>query len=77
MSTHPSRLTTLTHHPSNEQTSFISPTGVPHTTRPNEQLPVMNQQRLLPSQIPGQQASMAMKTVVPSVAYAVHPAQHK
>ena len=76
MPNNPARLNTLTHHPSNEQTSFISPTGVSGAARSNEQLPVMNQQRMLPSQIPpNQQASMGMKTVVSPVAYAMHQAQ--
>lgn len=75
MSNNPPRLTNMAHHPSNEQTSFVSPTGVPNATRPTDQLPVMNQQRLLPSQMAAQQPSMAMKTVAPSVAYAVPPPQ--
>jgi len=76
VSSNPTRLTNLTHHPSNEQTSFISPTGISNAPRPTEQLPVMNQQRLLPSQIPPTQpGSMAMKAVVSPVTYAVHQTQ--
>lgn len=74
---HPQRTTTATvHHPSTEQSSFISPTPQTNSARPSEQQPVMNQQRILPQQIQQQQPSMTMKPVVPPQ-YAVHHQQHQ
>ncbi len=71
---HPQR-STAQHHLT-EQSSFISPPTHTNSTRSFEQQqPVMNQQRLLPSQMP-QQPQMTMKPVVPTP-YAVHHQQHQ
>lgn len=58
------RPTNLTNHPSGEQSSFISPTAPSSSTRPSDQVPVINQQRILPIQLQQQQAAMTMKPVV-------------
>ena len=69
------RSTAATKHPSSEQSSFVAPTASSSSTRPADQVPVINQQRILPIQLQQQQqASMTMKPVVPAP-YAVHQQQ--
>ncbi|CAF0787518.1 unnamed protein product [Adineta steineri] len=80
----PSTTASTVQHQPTEQPSFISPTSHSNLTRPFEQQPVINQQRILPSQIQQsqqqqqqqQQPSMTMKPVVPPQ-YALHHQQHQ
>ncbi|CAF1530042.1 unnamed protein product [Adineta ricciae] len=86
---HSSQRPTTLQHSQTEQSAFVSPLPHANSTRSFEQQqqPVMNQHRVLPSQVqhPQQQqqqqqqqqpSSMSMKPVVPTP-YAVHPSQHQ
>ncbi|CAF1944534.1 unnamed protein product [Rotaria magnacalcarata] len=73
---HPQRSTgSGIQHQSNEQSAFVSLSTHCNTARLNEQQPVLNQPRMMPTQLQ-QQPSMSMKPVLPTQ-YTVHHPQHQ